>query len=75
MEYNIVGLTEKGKTKFLSELFSGWVDEIDRKKCPSYTKEQIDYLIPLLKSENNNFVFIGSFPIKIDWKGRDNKLY
>jgi hypothetical protein len=75
MEHHILGLTNKGKTKFLLELFSDWVDESNRKKCKTFSKEQADYLIPLLKSENNNFVFIGSFPVNLDWKGRDNKLY
>ena len=47
MEYNILGLTDNGKTKFLSELFSGWIDESNRKKCQTFSKEQVDYLIPL----------------------------
>lgn len=75
MEYNILGITEKGKTKFLSELFSCWVDECKRKQCKTFSKEQVDYLIPLLQSENNNFVYIGAFPTHLDWKARDNKLY
>lgn len=62
MEYNILGLTDKGETKFLSELFSGWIDECKSKQSPTFTKEQVDYLIPILKSENNNFIGIYKFP-------------
>ena len=75
MEYNIIGLTEKGKTKFLSKLFSGWLDEKNTKQCLTFSKEELDYLIPLLQSENNGFVHIGFFPTHIKWESRDNKLY
>lgn len=71
MEYHILGMDGSGKVKFLLKLFSDWVDQKNRKKCQTFTKEQIDYIIPLLESENNNFIDIGYFPIHLEWKGRD----
>ena len=38
IKYNILGLTERGETKFLSKLFSGWVDEYNRKKMSTIFK-------------------------------------
>ena len=74
-EFNILCMTKTGKTKFLSELFSDWIDEKDRKKALSFDKKNVDNIIPLLKSENEDWLIIAYFPVDIKWVGRDNKFY
>lgn len=75
IEYNILGINKRGETKFLSNLHSEWVDEVDREKCPSFSKDHLDNIMPVLKEENDSFIFIGSFPTFIKWEGRNGKKY
>jgi len=66
-KYHILGLTKKGETKFLSKLLSDWVGINDRAQCEAFTQEQLDYIIPLVESENKKLVKISSFPTHITW--------
>lgn len=72
--YNIVGMNPFGETKFLSKLFTQWVDEEDRKQALELPKNQVDNLLPLLRSENIDFVTVGYFPTRLQWETQNNEF-
>jgi hypothetical protein len=65
--HNITGMTEEGKTLWLSEFPNKWVDVDSRSKSLVYDSDTVDNLITLLESENPNLVMIGSFPTDLTW--------
>lgn len=75
MMYNIVASTDSSKTVFLSELFTSWVDVSKRGEAISFPKDQLDYLIPLIKSENEDLFNIAYFPTHIKWEDINGNLF
>lgn len=75
MSYNILKMTDRGETKFLSKLFTTWTSEENRNDALTFDEDQVEYLIPLLKSENDNFIIIAHFPTRLKWESGNGNLY